>query len=78
MPVEQGMGIDLFDTKGKMYTLVSGEDVARSSTDKQNARYSNLRTARKLVTSSHFKWVSINFNNNRFDYVITTLSQFLQ
>ena len=61
------MGIDLFDSKGKMYSLVSGEDEAKSSSDKQSARYSNLWTARKLVTSSHFKWVSINFNYNCFD-----------
>ncbi|KAL2892326.1 Subtilisin-like protease SBT4.14 [Bienertia sinuspersici] len=34
-----GVGINLFDTEGKSYTLVSGEDVARNSENKENARY---------------------------------------
>ncbi|CAO2817747.1 unnamed protein product [Amaranthus hypochondriacus] len=34
-----GIGIDLFDTEGKSYTLVTGEDVAKDSVHKENARY---------------------------------------
>ena len=39
MPVAQGIGIDLFDSESKSYTLVTGEDVAKDSESRENARY---------------------------------------
>lgn len=36
---EKGMGISMFDPKGKSYPLVSGVDAAKSKDDKFLARY---------------------------------------
>lgn len=57
-----GVGVDLFDTKGRFYKLVSGEDVAKSSDDKESARYcmensmSPSKVKGKLVLCKLMNW----------------------
>jgi ABC-type sulfate transport system substrate-binding protein len=38
----QGIGVSTFNPKQELYPLVSGEDVARSPAEKDNARYTFL------------------------------------